>query len=357
MTKELRRRDVLQGMAATTALGALAGAVPRPARAQGPFAGETLRIQYWAGPEGQTIRTGAVDPFVARTGVQVTVTEGHTTLSLSKMRAESASPATTVYLLDEVGVVTAEREGLLEPLDLDLLPNAKELHPKFLVGDKGVGFFTYTTALVYNKELVTEPPTSWRALWDERYRGKIAIPPAGHGSSYQLAVIAALLNGGDQYNMEPAWPALEALRPNVAYMETNTAILAELLRDGDVELVMRLPYYFKEYLDRDYPIGIAAQLEEGIFAFTGCAAISKGHPDNKEVAHAFIDELLGVEAQTRMAELLWFGPTNRNVRIAPEIGTNLVHSDAQWESIIPIDLDNLAANREDWIQRYTRALT
>ena len=30
------------------------------------------------------------------------------------MRAEKARPTTSVYLLDEVGVITAQREGLLE---------------------------------------------------------------------------------------------------------------------------------------------------------------------------------------------------------------------------------------------------
>ena len=103
-------------------------------------------------------------------------------------------------------------------------------------------------------------------------------------------------------------------------------------------------------------IAVANVLSEGIFAFTGCACIVKGHPDKREVADAFINELLGVEAQNRMANLLWFGPTNDKVQIPAGISTNLLHTKAQWDSIIPIDLDNLANKREEWIQKYTRSL-
>jgi putative spermidine/putrescine transport system substrate-binding protein len=198
----------------TTLLGTSIG-FPHPVMAE-RYENETLSTQFWAGPEGQTIRQGAVDPFIQATGAKVTVTEGHTTLSLAKMRAEKSKPTTSVYLLDEVGIITAQRENLLETLNFNRLPNAKDINSKFRVQDVGIGFFTYITTLVYNREHVKEPPKSWAELWDVKYRGKIAIPPAGHGSSYQLAMMAAKLNGGDQYHMDPAWPALERLKPNVA---------------------------------------------------------------------------------------------------------------------------------------------
>ena len=353
MAWRIDRRQALVGISGTLLAGP--GLLSQQAFAK-DFDGQTLSTQFWSGPEGQKIQKGGIDPFIEKTGAKVTVTEGVTTLSLSKMRAEKARPTTSVYLLDEVGVITAQREGLLEKLNYDKMPNAKDINAKFRVQDVGIGFFTYITTLVYNKEIVKEAPKSWKDLWDPKYKGKIAIPPAGHGSSYQLAMMAARLNGGDQFNMDPAWPALEKLKPNVAYMETNTAVLAELLKNGDVHVVMRLPYYFKEYMEKGYPIGVANVLSEGIFAFTGCACIVKGHPDKREVADAFINELLGVEAQSRMANLLWFGPTNDKVQIPAGISTNLLHSKAQWDSIIPIDLDNLANKREEWIQKYTRAL-
>src|SRR5262249_39739254 len=110
------------------------------------------------------------------------------------------------------------------------------------------------------------------------------------------------------------------------------------------------------YIDKGYPIGIAHNLKEGIFATPGCAAIAKGHPDKREVADAFINEALGADAQTRMAQAQWFGPTNRKVKLTPDVARNLVSTQAQWDTIIPVNLDNLAAHREEWVQKITRAL-
>jgi len=122
MMQTINRRQALAGAGAAF-LGASAG--PTSAGAQVKrFDNETLSTQFWAGPEGQTIRDGAVAPFMTATGAKITVTAGHTTLSLAKMRAEKARPTTSVFLLDEVGVITANRDGLLEKLDLSRMPNA-----------------------------------------------------------------------------------------------------------------------------------------------------------------------------------------------------------------------------------------
>ena len=166
-----------------------------------------------------------------KTGAKVVVAEGWTSASIAKVRAEKANPSTSVYLMDDIGVVTTGREGLLEPLDLSRLPNAVDVQPRFFIEGKGAGFFTYVTGLAYNTELVKTPPTSWQELWDPKYKGKIAIPPAGAGPALHMAIIAAMVNGGSQYNMAPAWDALKALKPNVAVMEQSAAILARAPAD------------------------------------------------------------------------------------------------------------------------------
>jgi putative spermidine/putrescine transport system substrate-binding protein len=359
MTKRLTRRDVLKGiggLAAAGAVGRLGAPGLAEAQAQRRFDGETLRVQFWAGSEGQTIRSGVVDPFTQKTGAKVQVTEGWTSASIAKLRAEKANPSTSVYLMDDIGVVTGGREGLLEPLDLSRLPNAVDVQPKFFIEGKGAGFFTYVTGLVYNTDLVKTPPTSWKELWDPKYKGKIAIPPAGAGPALHMAIIAAMVGGGSQYNMDPAWEALKALKPNVAVMEQSAAILAELLKNGEVAIVMRTVYLFKPYIEKNYPIGISLAMKEGFFATPGCAAIVKNHPDKRELAETFVNETLSVDAQTKMAHSLWFGPTNRKVKLPPEVARYLVSTQEQWDAIIPVNLDNLAARREEWVQKYTRAL-
>ena len=79
MAAGMRRRDVLKALGGMVAAGT-AGAIgaPRLLRAQKRFDNETLRAQFWAGPEGQTIQTHVVEPFMKKTGAKVVVTEGVT---------------------------------------------------------------------------------------------------------------------------------------------------------------------------------------------------------------------------------------------------------------------------------------
>jgi len=121
------------------------------------FDGEPLHVQFWAGPEGQAIRSGVVDPFVQKTGAKLVVTEGWTSVSIAKIRAEKANPSTSVYLMDDIGVITTGREGLLEPLELSRLSNVADIYPKFFIEGKGIGFFTYVVAIAYNTNLVKTP--------------------------------------------------------------------------------------------------------------------------------------------------------------------------------------------------------
>ena len=89
-------------------------------------------------------------------------------------------------------------------------------------------------------------------------------------------------------------------------------MLAELLRTGEVALVLRTVYLFKPYIEKGYPIGISLATEGRVLRDTACAAIVKGHPDKREVADAFVNETLSVEAQTRMANRSGSGrPTAR----------------------------------------------
>ncbi|HTX52974.1 MAG TPA: ABC transporter substrate-binding protein [Candidatus Baltobacteraceae bacterium] len=358
MNGRVRRRDVLKGMGGIAVGAAMSGlGRARRAEAQRRFDGETVRVQFWAGPEGQTIRSGVVEPFIQKTGTKVVVTEGWTSASIAKARAEKANPSTSVYLLDDYGAIAAGREGVFEPLDLSRIPNAADVDPRFVLENKlGIGFFTYVTGLVYNTNIVKTPPTSWKVLWDPQYKGKIAIPPVAAGPALHMAIVAAMVNGGNQHNMEPAWDALKALKPNVAVMEQSGAVLAELLRTGEVALVMRTVYLFKSYIEQGYPIGISLNMQEGFFATPGCAAITRNHPDKIDPIYAFVNETLSGDAQAKMAQLLWFGPTNRKVTIPPEVSKYLISTPEQWNKIIKVDQEDLAAHREEWIQKYTRAL-
>lgn len=352
----IRRREVLKaigGIAATAFAG------QNVASAQGAkrrFEGETLRVLVTSGSEGQAMRTHIVTPFMEETGAQVLVTEGLTQPTMTKLRAERANPSVSVCALDDYGIIALGREGLLEEIEPSRLTNLPDINPKFVIEKKGVCFFVAATGIIYNNKLVTEPPKSWKIFWDPKYKGKIAVPPPNVSPALSFAIIAATAHGGSQFKIDPAWDALRALKPNVGVMEQNVAVLAEMLRTGEIALCARLTHLFKPFIEKGYPIGVSLNVSEGVVATATGFTVVKNHPDKREVADAFIDYALGVKAQRAMAEGMWFGPTNRKVQLPADLEANLISKDSQVASLISVDAENLATNRDNWAQNYSRIM-
>lgn len=57
--------------------------------------------------------------------------------------------------------------------------------------------------LAYNTEQISEPPTSWDALWNPDYRSAAVIYGIDHIPTLSLTVMEAEQNGGGIDNIEP----------------------------------------------------------------------------------------------------------------------------------------------------------
>lgn len=357
--RELGKRLAALGLSSTAVAAALAspdvnrGAV---AAQDKPFAGKTIRVQFWSGPEGDNIQANVVDPFVEETGAEVIVEYGFTSGSIAKIQAQAADPQLDVVLMDDIGVLTVAPGKLLAPLDLAKIPNAANVDERFIVADgQGIGFFTYVDTLLFNTTAYPTPPASWGDLWAESLVNKASIPTSNQTPALHLVIAAAIVAGGDQLNPDPGFALLEELRPNIRVLAENTSQIAELVKSGDIELLSWTSYIFRDYMQDGYPIDNTFKLKEGVFATPACACVPAGHPGDQEVTEAFINKCLDPKAQEGMAEGLWFGPTNKEA-VIPEETAKRVITFADLENTIPVDLENLLAVRQDWITRYERAV-
>lgn len=326
------------------------------AEAARAFEGQVIRLQVWGGPEGEMVQKYIVKPFEEATGAKVLIEEGWTSAAVAKLRAQKNDPQLDVVMFDDIGVITAGREGLLEPLDLQKFPNAADVPNRFVLDGKGVGFYVYLNALTYNKELLKEPPKSWRILWEPRFQKKVILPSIDSTSINKVLIMAALLNGGSQTNMEPGFAAMERLKPNIHSLEKNTAVIAENLRNGEAVLAAWQTAIMKPYIDRGYPIGVTIQLQEGIFGTAGCVAIVKGHRAKRAAIEAFINRALSPEAQEGMARDFWHSPTNRKVTVPPELRNVVLPVEGSPVKLVPVDLDQFYRDKPVWLDRMNKVL-
>jgi spermidine/putrescine transport system substrate-binding protein len=123
--------------------------------------------------------------------------------------------------------------NLVQPLDLSLIPNLVNLGPEWQnpAYDPGnahsVPYMWWTTGFGYNTAKINENLTSWASLWDERWKGKMAML-----DDYREAFAAALIRLGYSINTTSDAELDEAL----ALLEQQKPLLRKYTADDIADL-------------------------------------------------------------------------------------------------------------------------
>jgi len=210
--------------------------------------------------------------------------------------------------------------------------------------------------MLYNKDHFASPPDSWELFWDPEMRGHIQWPTIDWAGGFFLPIIAAILGGGDQYNMDPAWPKLKELVDNKAILCTsqNLTQMAEFFKSGDLWIGTEDIATMKPYIDAGYPIGITRP-KEGVFLLTSGAVRIKGHKAPDKLCDLMINECLGPDNQLGLAESIWYGPTNSKVNLPKELkGIVPASTPEDIAKGIPMDFPYISTQRPGWVERLSK---
>ena len=166
----------MKKLAIVLLIALLVGAIPAlgAAEADKPFAGTELVVYNWY----DYINPDVIDMFEAQTGVRVTYVN-FTTNEEMYTKIEAGAGSYDVIFPSEYMIERLMNEGLLEELNLDNIPNLENVldnlrDPSYDPGNAhSVPYMWGTLGILYNQELVSEPITSWTALFDEQYADSI----------------------------------------------------------------------------------------------------------------------------------------------------------------------------------------
>lgn len=197
------RRDFMKRAAALGAGAAALGGWPGAAAA----AGGTVNWLAWGGhvePQG-------IKSFFDATGIKVNhIGMSGNAETFAKLKL-SGTAQYDLFEADGLWPLRYAQEGMIEAIDLDSLPNvAKNLYPEFkkipalqAPGGKSwiVPWGWNPTVLVYNKDKVSTPPTSYEVLLDPKYKGKVGFSDQ---HEFMWPVAAFLLGYEDPFKMNKA---------------------------------------------------------------------------------------------------------------------------------------------------------
>lgn len=193
----MTRRELLAGA------GSLGAGLAAPAglRAQTrPHAGRTLTVFTYAGAYESTLRKHLIGPFEQRTGARVVLEPGWWDM-LPKLKASPpGQPAFDLVMTDPTQGQPAIRDGLLQRIVLENVPNARQIVPRmqedwYQKNAWGVNFAGSIMVMAFHSEMAPQPPRHWHELLARELRGRLSLYDAPYQSLYAFAQMKAGAEG------------------------------------------------------------------------------------------------------------------------------------------------------------------
>ena len=174
--------------------------------------------------QGDYIDPTTLEMFEDETGIRVVLDEFDTNESMYP-RVSAGAVHYDVICPSDYMIEKMIGRGLLQPLDFDQLPNAREyIGQKFYEQSRSfdpenkysVPYGWGTVGIMYNTALVDEPIDSWSVLWDERYRNEILMQDSPRDAlMIPLKLKGHSLNSTDMDELNEARDLLIAQKPLV----------------------------------------------------------------------------------------------------------------------------------------------
>ena len=320
-----------------------------------PASAEDLVVAIFGGSFVDNAKKCHAQAFEKATGATVKYVLGSSVQTAAKLRATGGRAEFDVSYMDSQIVKQMKAEGLLQPLEPAKIAHWNDLYDVSKdPGNQWVSLMFAGTTIAYNTTLVKTPPTSWADLWKPEYKGKLAIPDISGTSGQQFLIAAARLNGGSLENITPGFEAIKKLKPNVQMMYTQPDQLIPLFERGDIAIAVWYTDRTGAAASKGVPVA-AAYPKEGAIGIVPTVSIPKGS-QKKELAEKYISVLLSPEGQLCYAQTQFAGPSNKKVKLSPDLAKLLPYGENVERMYFP-DTDVLAKKLPEWAERWGREIT
>ena len=250
------------------------------------------------------------DEFTAATGIEVRFTTGSDPELRERLLAEGDNtPADLVMTADAANIELAAEAGLLASVDSEALTAAipSELRS---ADNTWFALSRRLRVIMYSTERVTEPPTTYAALGDAEWSGRLCLRPSTHPYTQSLVASLILHLGEDEaLRVVESWVANDPL-----YINSDTDIM-KAIAAGDCDVALANTYYLPRLLadDPNFPVAISwpEQDSTGAHLNVSAAGVTKSSP-NREAAIRLL-EWLATTGQSTFSDANFEYPADPNV--------------------------------------------
>ena len=313
---------------------------------------KTIVITGYGGRWSEVMKKALVEPFEKKHNVKVEVVTGITTEWVAKLMAAGPdNPPFDVVFGNEPPFPIPRERGFFEKRNETLAPNIKDLYPKALIGDTSLAMFWGRIGLAYRTDSGVKKPTSWKDWWDEAYTGKRGTFVIGNTLGINFLFMTSKIYGKDYFDIDAGLAALKRAQPKLSdfsgtaekHIEQKEVVIA-VLHDASTYDLQK----------RGIPVDWVAP-SEGQPILDQVVQVTRGSK-NKELAWKLIDAYISPEVQLAFATELFWSPTNKTVKVPPDVAKKIIHGPADVEKLVLFDWAHVAKQRPQWTEKWNREM-
>ena len=341
MTNSKRGRAAILGAALAVSVGVAAGVA---------FAADSITFVAWGGTTQERQLAVWGESFTEQTGVTV-VGDGPTDYGKFKAMVESGNVVWDVVDVEADFSYRAAAEGLLEPIDFDVVDRTN-LDPRYTF-EYGTGSFYYAFVLAYNADaLGGNIPQTWADFFDiEKFPGKRSVIGWPSTGIVEMALLADGVAPEDLYplDIDRAFAKLATISDHIVFWNSG-AESQQLLASGEAPICFCWDTRVSVIMREEGSPSVGMSWNQNI-ATADMLVIPKGSP-NKDLAMQFIANATTPENQAEFAKAALLSPINTAAVDLIDAETMdaiaFGHADTQIEIDLNYWVDNAEAVTEAW---------
>jgi putative spermidine/putrescine transport system substrate-binding protein len=310
-------------------------------------AAEQCVVGTWGGDYARLLRENIDDPILKPAGVNVIQDIGDEPARVAKLYAQKRLPrgADDIACVGALNGYRVTDAGLVEALDETKVPNLKHVLPNLRMP----GFVPHiysAQVLVYNPDVVKDPPQSLGDLLDPKWKGKVGI--TSQGANQWVIMAASLLETGTTTDFDKAKAFMLKLNANGLRLYPETDSLAPAFKSGEINVGMIWLARTVMWQNGGFPVK-GAFPKEGSILYVSGMVLPKNAPD-KDAGYKYMNALLEPSAQQGFAAHMGYLPTVDNAPLSGKVGEQLAFPETA-PKLVPPDyavLSKAIPDLNDW---------
>lgn len=313
---------------------------------------EKIIVSSAGGIWRESVLKNFVPCFEKRTGIKVEVMISSSSDLLNRIRANPDNPPIHVAMVSELDALRGSREGLLDKITFDKVPNLRDVPEMFYNPWNSFAVIQNFGAMgvMYNNEVIKDAPKDWKTLFENIIAGKYGKKVSGPAGTYGwgpmwIWFIASLYDG----NPDTAFEKLNAMSPYVVKFWTDPVNALNMFGTREVDILFYWDGRANAFIQEGNTWATFYIPDPHAFLSAAMLVKAKGAPD---IAWEYVNCALSPEAQLGHSKMVKYPIVNQKVVYPDDLKKVLTPSNR----VVPPAFNDIVDQVPAWIERWNKEI-